>query len=156
MNAKIFLVRSFFKIILPIRRGYWFVFRPKTYGVKTLIQHGDTFLFIKNAYGKKMWSFPGGGVKRGEDPADAAKREVQEEVNINLPAVSYIGEYTSTRQYKRDIVYCYHAMVNNENFKIYPMEVEDAKWLTLDEVPEYKSFAVDEILNLYKKWKKQN
>ncbi|MEX0933956.1 MAG: NUDIX hydrolase [Candidatus Paceibacterota bacterium] len=156
MVIKILFVRLFFKIILPLRRLYWFIFRPKTLGVKTLIEHDRKYLFIKNAYGLKKWTFPGGGVKRNEKPEDAAKREVLEEVNIQLPNLSYIGEYRSTREYKRDIVYCYYASVKDDNYKLYPMEVEDAEWLTLDKIPHYKSFAVDEILNLYKQWKKSN
>lgn len=53
--------RIFNKIANPILKIYWFIFRPKTYGVKVILRCGGKFLLIRNSYGKKHWTFPGGG-----------------------------------------------------------------------------------------------
>lgn len=74
----------FYKIINPFRTVYWFVFRPKTTGVKCLIEYDEKFLMIRNSYGHKQWTFLGGGVNRNELLKKAAQREAKEEVDIDI------------------------------------------------------------------------
>lgn len=51
----------------------------------------DQVLLLRHSYGPKVWALPGGGVKRGEDPALAAKREVAEELGITLGTIHSLG-----------------------------------------------------------------
>jgi 8-oxo-dGTP pyrophosphatase MutT (NUDIX family) len=150
MKIKIIIKRSYYKIIRPFRKAYWFLVRPETHGAKILIEHNGNFLFIRNSYGKKLWTFPGGGKDKNESPQEAAHRETLEEVGIVLSESTYLGEYTSRRQHKRDTVYCFHGVVSNSNYHIDPQEIEEAKWFPLSNIPEPTSFAVSEVLELYK------
>jgi len=143
--------RFFYKIINPFRSFYWRIFKPKTFGVKIFIEYDGKFLFIRNSYGVGHWTLPGGGVKRKEAPKDCAKRETKEEVGIVLQDLIYLGKYLSTRQYKLDTVYCFYSKTNAANFNIDEDEVAEAKWFSLSEIPQFKSAAVEEALNLYKK-----
>ncbi|KKT42310.1 MAG: ADP-ribose pyrophosphatase [Candidatus Giovannonibacteria bacterium GW2011_GWA2_44_13b] len=144
------MVKIFYKVLSPFRKFYWFIFRPKTYGVKTLIEFENKFLFIRNSYGIKHWTFPGGGKNRAESAEEGARREVLEETGISLPELIYLGEYKSTRQYKRDTVYCFYAKVNSVSYKIDPVEIEEVRWFAFDNIPSFRSKAVDEVLDLYK------
>ena len=141
--------RILYKITSPIRTAYWFIFRPRTTGVKCLVEYDGTFLMIRNTYGHARWTFPGGGVQRGESPEHAARRETHEEVGIMPTAVVPIGSYFSTRQYKRDTVHCFYAKIDTDRFKIDNMEVAEAAWFSQKHIPEIRSLAVDEVLNLY-------
>ena len=48
---------------------YWFILRPKTFGVKCIIENQGEILMIKNNYGGwKKWMFPGGGIDKNETP----------------------------------------------------------------------------------------
>ena len=143
--------KIFYKIINPFRKAYWFIFRPKTYGVKCLIENDGKFLFIRNSYGKHGWTFSGGGVHRKETPEEAVKREVREELGINIQEVKELGEYMNTKEYKRDIVYCFYSKVSNQEISIDKSEISEAQWLSLNDVPEFRSSAVDKILKMYKK-----
>jgi 8-oxo-dGTP pyrophosphatase MutT (NUDIX family) len=51
---------------------------------------GDVLL-LKHSYGPDVWSLPGGGLGRGEDPLAAARREVREELGITLARIEPIG-----------------------------------------------------------------
>ena len=143
--------KIFYIIINPFRKLYWFIFRPRTYGVKCLIEYDGKFLFIRNSYGKHGWTFSGGGVHRNETPEEATKREVREELGIDIQNIKKLGEYESTREYKRDIVYCYHAEVPNSDFTINESEISKAEWFSQKDIPEFRSSAVNKILNMYKK-----
>ncbi|OFZ10214.1 MAG: hypothetical protein A3D92_22165 [Bacteroidetes bacterium RIFCSPHIGHO2_02_FULL_44_7] len=143
--------RLFYRILNPFRTAYRFIFRPKTTGVKCLVEHNGKFLMIRIAYGHKHWTFPGGGVDRGELPEIAAKREVREEVGIEVEKVTPIGEYFNTRHYSKDTVYCFYSKVASDYFSIDNNEVAEARWFSLSEIPAMQSFAVREVLNLYAK-----
>lgn len=134
-------------LFLPVARLYWFIFRPETYGVKVVIYSGDEILFIKNNYGTRSWTFPGGGIKRGEMPENAARREVKEEVGINLDKVNFVSRILSEKEYKKDNIFVYRANTENMNFKIDDLEIQEAKWFSKNNLPEMSPVA-EEILTL--------
>lgn len=124
---------------------------PKTFGVKALIEHDGKLLMIRNTYGTRHWTLPGGGIKKHETPENAARRETKEEVGIDLGQLLYLGKYFSTRHYTQDTVYCFYAKAVNVNFKIDEGEIAEAKWFSISEMPQFKSAAVEEALHLYGK-----
>ncbi|MEI5098983.1 NUDIX hydrolase [Streptomyces sp. PmtG] len=44
---------------------------------------GDRLLIVRSAHGG-TWHLPGGSVEQGESPLDAARREVREEIGLDL------------------------------------------------------------------------
>lgn len=61
----------------------WF-YSPLTARVRVIIRHQNEILVVKNWFGSGNWDLPGGGIKIGEKPLDAASREIQEELSILL------------------------------------------------------------------------
>jgi ADP-ribose pyrophosphatase YjhB (NUDIX family) len=58
-------------------------------GVSVVITNlGGDVLLLKHSYGPNVWSLPGGGLKSGEDPLLAARREVREELGIELASIA--------------------------------------------------------------------
>lgn len=141
-----YMRKIWYTIINPIRRLYWFVFRPRTYGVKCVVEYNGKLLLIRNSYGVHGWTFPGGGVKRNESSEQAAIREVKEEVGLDISNPLKIGEYQSNYEHKRDTVYCFLAKVSKPNVTIDANEIAQAQWFLPNEIPAFRSSAVDKIL----------
>lgn len=47
-----------------------------------LLNNGGQYLFIRNFLNDGRWSLPGGGAHRGENPKEAAVRELAEELSV--------------------------------------------------------------------------
>ncbi|WDA39684.1 NUDIX domain-containing protein [Erythrobacter sp. BLCC-B19] len=61
-------------------------------GVSVIVTNlGGDVLLLKHSYGPAVWSLPGGGLGKGEDPADAARREVREELGVELVRIEPVG-----------------------------------------------------------------
>ena len=105
-------------------------------------------LLAKLGYAHKMWTFPGGGVNRGETFERAAIREAYEEVGVRLSHVRHVGGYNNTHQYKRDRVECFIAEVDSPEFKVDGFEITEAKWFSLDDLTAERTPRVDFILKL--------
>lgn len=62
-------------------------------GVSVIVTNiGGDVLLLKHSYGPAVWSLPGGGLARGEDPMDAARREVREELGVELARIVPVGK----------------------------------------------------------------
>lgn len=73
-----------YRLAMPLRRFYWYIFQPRTRGVKCLIQKDGKFLLVRLAYAHKSWTVPGGGVKKKESFEEACYREIKEEIGVVL------------------------------------------------------------------------
>lgn len=63
-----------------------------------LVRRGDRWLVARRAGGRVfagLWEFPGGRIEPGESVAEAAVREVREEVGLAVEAVTDRGEVTT-------------------------------------------------------------
>lgn len=61
-------------------------------GVSVVVTNmtGDVLL-LRHSYGPEVWALPGGGLKPGEDPEDCARREVREELGLELAQVKRVA-----------------------------------------------------------------
>lgn len=81
-----------------------------------------------------LWEFVGGGVLAGETTAQAAVREVKEEIGIDLAEaeLSYLYEYKH-KNYFMDI-YSVNKEIDIEAVVLDPSEAIDAKWVTKEDL----------------------
>lgn len=90
------LPASLHRALLPLAhrvRHVWRRWRKAPIaGVSVIVTNlsGDVLL-LKHSYGPDVWSLPGGGLGKGEDPLEAALREVREELGLELPRIEAIG-----------------------------------------------------------------
>ena len=134
--------------IYPVRL-YWYIFRPSRFGVKCIIEKEDgKILLIKNTYGNGKWNLPGGGIEKGETPENAVRREIQEEVGLELHTINFIGEFESTAEYKKDQINVFYSEVTNPILNIQESEISDYIWSDVHELPGPLSAIALKALNL--------
>lgn len=83
-------VANWLKTIPPLRLMLWLVVRllaPKNRvgAVGVIFNDAGEILLVEHVFRPDFaWGLPGGWVERGEDPADAVRREIQEELNLTI------------------------------------------------------------------------
>jgi ADP-ribose pyrophosphatase YjhB (NUDIX family) len=116
-------------------RLYWFVCRPRTYGARCVVVCGQHLLLIRQTYGDRRWTLPGGRLAKGEVPEAAVRREVREEVGITLDAVTPLGQFVSTQSYNTDTVSVFTARTPSRACAIDRREVAEAHWFAVGALP---------------------
>lgn len=97
---------------------------------------GEMLITLRNPNKKAcgLWEFVGGGVLAGETTAQAAAREVKEEIGLNITEseLLYLYEYKQ-RNYFMDI-YLVNKDVDINDIVLDLNETIDAKWATKEEI----------------------
>lgn len=114
-----------------------------------LFDEAGDLLLIRNSYGdRNFFLLPGGGIRRGESAAQAAAREVREELGLEISNVEPVATYTSVAEGKRDTIHLFQATANDEP-KVDGWEVVEARFFPIDALPEQVSPAtrrrIDEL-----------
>jgi ADP-ribose pyrophosphatase YjhB (NUDIX family) len=128
------------RALLPLAhsiRHYWRRWRGAPIaGVSVVITNlsGDVLL-LKHSYGPKVWALPGGGLNAGEDPAEAARREVREELGMaigKVEAIAVIEEVISGAPHTAHLF----AAVCDQHPRPDRREVTEARFFPSHSLPE--------------------
>lgn len=92
----------------------------------------------REAVGKYLLEIPAGGIDPGEEPADAVRRELQEEIGFLPGEITRIGGFYSTPGYCTEYLHLYVAT----DLKPSRLEAEDTASI------ETKTISVSEITTL--------
>jgi 8-oxo-dGTP diphosphatase len=65
-----------------------------TIAALVFIQKNGTILLVRQSYGNRYWSLPGGMVEHGESVDQAAIREVKEETGLEVRIKRLVGVYS--------------------------------------------------------------
>lgn len=113
-----------------LMRTYWRVRKPTTHGALITLWNRNEVLLVRNSY-VSYYSLPGGYVHSGETGAEAARRELFEEVGVTATPdqLRLVHEETHTWQGKQDHVQIFAIDVDaRPEVKVDYREVVEAKW----------------------------
>jgi 8-oxo-dGTP pyrophosphatase MutT (NUDIX family) len=109
------LHRALYRFAHRARRVWWRVRRPRRSSVVVVPFDDDgRVLLVRHSYGPPMWSLPGGGLDRGEDPAHAAAREIREELGCDLADLTVLDASEERIGGSHDMRYIFMARVVGE------------------------------------------
>ncbi|MDQ5972257.1 MAG: hypothetical protein QG553_416 [Patescibacteria group bacterium] len=126
--------------------GFWlaypllWVYLRFGWRTRVLVIVDGEILLLRGWLGTGRWQLPGGGVHRGEPPAQAAQRELREETGIEVSAEQLQPLY-SGRSSSHGLSFNFHAYVvelaAKPVVKRQAIEISESQWVKPTKVSEY-------------------
>ena len=128
----------------------WLVNRKLVVGTSALIlnQHSEVLLFKHSYRIDTPWGFPGGYLKKREDPADTIQREILEESGLHIRIIKLLEVVQSPHAFRLEILYLAELMGDGLNFKP-SVEVCDARFFSLDRLPKLLRNMMQPLSGIY-------
>lgn len=111
--------------------------------VAAIIYKDEAYFATQRGYGEfdGMWEFPGGKIEPGESPEDALKREIQEELGIDIG----VKEFLCTTEYDYPsfhlTMHCYLCGIKTGKIEL--REHKSARWLRSEELGSVEWLPAD-------------
>jgi 8-oxo-dGTP diphosphatase len=150
MVDRAWFLSRFYRVAYQLARVYWFVVRPQQRGVKCAITRGDEVLLVRHTYGdRRSWDMPGGAIKRGEAPLDAARREIHEELGLSITDWTPLGDFFARYEHRSDTMHCFHAVVDEAAEPVADrVEIAELRWFPTTALPEGAGQFVRRVLSM--------
>ena len=111
--------------------------------VAAIIYKDGEYFATQRGYGEfeGMWEFPGGKIEPGESRESALKREIQEELGIDIT----INKFLCTTDYDYPsfhlTMHCYLCSVESREMEL--REHKSARWLTVESLDSVEWLPAD-------------
>lgn len=134
----------------------------KSHRVRVIIIADGQLLLVRSTVGDQKWGFPGGGIAKNESIEAAAIREVREETNLILTKkeLDIIAERVISpkrRWPEITLTYLTAKLAKPTQPRVSrPLEVLEAKWFSLNSLPDRISTNVEVGLSYLEKSPKTN
>ena len=112
----------------------------KTATREVVHHHGGACMVRQFRYAmqQELWELPAGKLEKGEDPFEAAKRELEEECGLTADKYTSLGEFYPTVGYDTEIIYTWVATGLHET----RMHLDADEFLTPDRVPLTQAYEM--------------
>lgn len=121
-----------------------------TVGAVCFIERDDGALLLVRLSYRNGWGVPGGLLKRGEDPATAARREVAEEVGLSVDLIGEPAVVVAADVQRVDLVYRARVAAGTDPGSARPgsPEIVEARWFPAAALPELQHEASGALVAL--------
>jgi 8-oxo-dGTP pyrophosphatase MutT (NUDIX family) len=129
------LARRGYRLAYLSLRLWWLIANPTVIGVKCVLVDGDRVLLVRHSYGKPHWDLPGGTVKRDEQPVDTARREIAEELGLEIANWRSLGAIYDDSDHRRETLHCFQVELHAPRLVLAPAEIVAARWFPRSMLP---------------------
>jgi len=106
-----------------------------SFGVLAIIQNGEgRCLLVRTIYGGSLWRLPGGFVEEGESPIEALRRELREELSVEIEVIRFVGVYYKI--YERNLNLVFLCKITRGQPRPDQTEVCEFNYFDLHSLPE--------------------
>lgn len=133
---KRFLAAVYRGLPVVLRRAVVLVSQPRftVTACVVIVDDEGRVLLIKHVFRPGSgWGVPGGFINKGEQAEDAARREMREELGLELDRMELVFVRTVIHVQQLEIVFLCHTSGNPEPRN---MEVQHVAWFQPNELPE--------------------
>ena len=104
-----------------------------TAGAVIFNDEGQVLLLKHRFRAGSGWGLPGGFLEAGEHPEQALRRELREEIDLEVRNVEIFTARSFKRPRQVEILFCCHA--NGAAVKPQTIEIEQAEWFSVHSLP---------------------
>src|SRR6516164_3935996 len=141
-----FAWRTAFRLGFPLARIWWRLTRSRHTGVVVAVYVATALLLVRSSY-RTGWHLPGGGVRRGETPEEAARRELAEEIGLTAAALHPAGSTCGSWDGRRDRIYFFELrLVEMPKLQLDNREVIEAR---LTSPIELQNMVLTDLVAIY-------
>jgi 8-oxo-dGTP pyrophosphatase MutT (NUDIX family) len=121
-----------------------------TVGAACVIERDDGSILLVRLVYRNGWGLPGGLIKRKEDVAACARREVKEEIGLDVELISEPAVVVDSRPQRIDVVYRARPApgVDPAEARARSVEIRDVAWFPAGELPALQHEAVGALMAL--------
>jgi NAD+ diphosphatase len=142
-------MRGLYRLAYRLMQVRTILLRRPGRGVKCLLTHGDELLLVRHTYGPRgTWQLPGGLARRGEQPVLTASREMGEELGLRDLRLRELRTLEMRLEHMVVHLTAVHAELAGPTVAPNPVEIADARWFALDDLPAPLGVEVEPLLDL--------
>ncbi len=132
------LKRLAYRVGAPVLQACWGILGTRHDGVKCVVGQAGDVLLVRHTYGdRRRWDLPGGFIRPGEPPPAAARRELGEELDLDLAPADLrpLGRLSVRHGRRRAVVHYFLLDRADRTVDPDPVELAEAAWFAVDELP---------------------